>query len=173
MTSRATRPSAGWPSTASRCTRPGGAPQRRAFTFLDAEAERAIAVVGERHVPAGEDPLPWERLADAAGVYFPGGDAGALSAARRAGVLVATPRARGPLADSEVVLDALVRSGTDPGEAYARGDVRPAPRLVVTTLGALGGGGRRRTGRRARGRRRNRPASPWTPTAAATPSPPP
>ncbi len=114
-------------------------PQRRAFTFLDARAERAIAVEGERHVPAGEDALPWERLDETAAVYFTGGDTGALTAARRAGALVATPRARGPLADSGVTLDALVHSGTDPGEVYSDGDVRPAPRLVVTTLGERGG----------------------------------
>src|SRR5688500_7569982 len=36
------------------------APQRRAVTFLDAAAERTIVVVGERHVPHGDDPLPWD-----------------------------------------------------------------------------------------------------------------
>jgi ribokinase len=95
--------------------------------------------VGERHVPHGDDPLPWRELDDARAVYFTGGDAGALSAARRAGVLVATTRARGPLADAGVTLDALVLSGQDPDEAYGSGDVVPAPRLAVTTLGAQGG----------------------------------
>lgn len=123
-------------------------PQRRAFTFLDAHAERTIAVVGERHVPSGDDPLPWAKLDHAAGVYFTGGDAGALVAARRGGALVATPRARGPLADAGVTLDALVHSGHDPGEAYSPGDVRPPPRLVVTTLGAMGGRWESATGAR-------------------------
>jgi ribokinase len=115
------------------------APQRRAFTYLDASAERTITVVGQRHVPRGDDPLPWPELDAAAGVYFTGGDAGALTAARRAGALVATPRARGPLADAGVPLDALVLSGHDPDEAYRAGDVEPPPRLVVTTLGGRGG----------------------------------
>jgi ribokinase len=114
-------------------------PQRRAFTFLDAAAERTIVVVGERHVPHGDDALPWETLAGVDGVYFTGGDAGALAAAREARVLVATTRARGPLAAAGVKLDALVLSGTDPGEAYAPGEVVPEPGLVVTTLGAQGG----------------------------------
>jgi ribokinase len=118
---------------------PRPAPQRRAFTFLDADAERTITVVGERHVPHGDDPLPWRELESARAVYFTGGDAGALIAARRAGTLVATTRARGPLAGAGVTLDALVLSGQDPGEAYGPGDVVPAPRLVVTTLGAQGG----------------------------------
>ena len=114
-------------------------PQRRAFTFLDSGAERTITVIGERHVPHGDDPLPWDELTRAAGVYFTGGDEAALVAARQSGVLVATTRARGPLAGAGVRLDALVFSAEDPGETYAPGDVEPAPRLVVSTLGARGG----------------------------------
>ena len=45
--------------------------------------------MGERHVPHGDDRLPWRELDGARAVYFTGGDAGALSAARRAGILVA------------------------------------------------------------------------------------
>jgi ribokinase len=115
-------------------------PQRRAFTLLDSAAERTIVVAGERHVPHGDDPLPWDTLEGADGAYFTGGDAGALAGARRARALVATTRARGPLAHAGVALDALVLSGADPGEAYAPGDVVPEPRLVVTTLGDRGGG---------------------------------
>jgi ribokinase len=114
------------------------APQRRAVTLLDSASERTIVVVGERHVPHGDDTLPWDELDGVAGVYFTGGDAGALAAARRAGVLVATPRARGPLG-SGVPLDALVLSADDPGEGYAPGDVDPPPALVVSTRGARGG----------------------------------
>ncbi|MDX6671259.1 MAG: ribokinase [Solirubrobacteraceae bacterium] len=115
------------------------APQRRAFTLLDSDAERTIVVIGERHVPRGEDPLPWDALERAAGAYFTGGDAGALAAARRAGVLVATTRARGPLTGAGVPLDALVFSADDPSEAYAPGDVDPPPALVVSTGGGQGG----------------------------------
>ena len=68
--------------------------QRRAFTFTDSGAERTITVMGERQVPHGDDRLPWERLADVDAVYFTGGDAEALRAARAAGTLVATARAR-------------------------------------------------------------------------------
>jgi ribokinase len=114
-------------------------PQRRAFTFLDAAAERTITVMGERHVPHGDDPLPWDELDATDAVYFTGGDGEALAAARRARVLVATPRARGPLAGAGVQLDALVHSGSDAGESYDPGDVEPPPRLVVATLGARGG----------------------------------
>jgi ribokinase len=114
-------------------------PQRRCFTFLDDAGERTITVLGERIVPLRADPLPWEALAQLDGAYLTGGDAGAVRAARAAGVLVATPRAMGALAQSGVRLDVLVRSATDPGEAYEPGTLDPAPRWVVSTRGELGG----------------------------------
>ncbi|MDX6688552.1 MAG: ribokinase [Solirubrobacteraceae bacterium] len=115
------------------------APQRRTFTFLDAAAERTITVLGERIVPAHGDPLPWESLGDLDGIYFTGGDAGALREARRARVLVATPRARAALSGSGVRLDVLVGSATDPGEVYEPGELDPEPRVVVRTRGEAGG----------------------------------
>jgi ribokinase len=114
-------------------------PQRRAFVFLDDAGERTITTIGERAAPSGADDLPWERLADAAGVYFTAGDAEALQAARAAGSLVATVRAGDALTESGVELDALVRSAHDPGEAYRAGEIDPAPRAVVATDGAAGG----------------------------------
>lgn len=114
-------------------------PQRRAFTFLDARAERTITVMGERMVPRGDDALEWDALRGVDAVYFTGGDAAALRAARAAPVLVATTRAREAIAAAEVQLDALVLSGHDPDEAYREGDFDPTPRLVVTTLGEHGG----------------------------------
>jgi ribokinase len=114
--------------------------QRRCFTHLDGAHERTITVLGPRHVPNGEDDLPWERLADCDAVYFTGGDVGALRAARAARVLVATPRAIDVLAEGGVELDVLVASGTDPGERVADGAVDPPPRHVVLTEGSAGGG---------------------------------
>src|SRR5215210_6423368 len=81
---------------------PRDVPQRRGFTHIDADGERTITVIGERIVPHGADPLPWERLAETDGVYFTGGDPGALQAARQAGALVATPRAGAPLRSAGV-----------------------------------------------------------------------
>jgi ribokinase len=96
-------------------------------------------VLGERIVPHGDDSLPWERLGEASAVYFTGGDAGSLRAARASRVLVATPRAREAIAAAGIVLDALVRSGDDAGEGYRAGEFEPPPRLVVTTQGERGG----------------------------------
>jgi ribokinase len=114
-------------------------PQRRGFVFVDDDHERTITVMGRRLVPHADDPLPWDSLGDVDAVYFTGGDAGALRAARAARVLVATPRARQAFAGAGVELDALVRSGSDVGETYEPGDLDPPPRIVVTTRGGDGG----------------------------------
>jgi ribokinase len=114
-------------------------PQRRAVAFLDAAGERTIAVLGERLVPAANDALPWDRLAEMDGVYFTGGDVEALRAARAARKLVATPRARGALAGSHVTLDAMVRSGGDESEQVDPERLGWSARLIVTTRGARGG----------------------------------
>ena len=115
-------------------------PQRRGFTFVDADGERTITVLGRRLVPRADDPLPWERLEGTDAVYFTAGDAGALRAARSARVLVATPRAgEEVLVEGGVALDALVGSAEDPGERLDADDLDPPPRLVVSTSGAEGG----------------------------------
>lgn len=114
-------------------------PHRRAFVHLDAQGERTITVLGPRLGPRGADPLAWELLDETDAVYLTAGDIEAVRHARRARVLVATPRGLGTLADAHVELDALVSSGRDPGEAYKRGELDPVPRVVVRTLGAAGG----------------------------------
>lgn len=113
--------------------------QRRGFTHIDGEGERTITVIGERIVPHGADPLPWELLEEADGVYFTGGDDEALRAARKARHLVATPRAEGTLLSAGVRLDALVRSGSDAGEQLEAHRLDPPPDLVVATGGKAGG----------------------------------
>ena len=115
------------------------APQRRAVTFLDAQGERTITTIGHRLVPTAADRLPWGRLEDADGVYFTGGDAGALQAARAAKVLVATPRARDALNDSGLELDALVRSASDATEQDDPERLGYSARIVVATEGSRGG----------------------------------
>ena len=129
-------------------TRPGT--HRRGFVHLDAEGERTITILGDRLVAHGDDDLPWERLDDVDAVYFTGGDVGALRHARRAGRVVATPRAERTLSAAHVKLDALVRSAKDPGERDAGDDLEPPPALVVSTAGKEGGqwvGEDRETGR--------------------------
>src|SRR5215218_7715708 len=113
--------------------------QRRGFTYLTADGERTITILGDRLVPHGADPLPWELLDDVDGVYFTGGDPAALRATRRAGVVVATPRAGVALREAGVAVDVIVHSGADKGEEVDPAELDPAPRTIVTTLGAKGG----------------------------------
>jgi ribokinase len=115
------------------------APQRRAFVYLDGDGERTITVIGARIVPVGADPLPWASLAEVDGVYFTGGDADALRAARAARTLVATPRAAAVLREAGIHLDVLVRSASDPGEAFDVSQLPHPPTYVVATHGARGG----------------------------------
>jgi ribokinase len=114
-------------------------PQRRGFTFVDGDGERTITIIGEKHVPRGRDPLPWDELPETDGVYFVSGDAAAAREARRAQVLVATARVLPVLAEAGVELDALVLSASDPSEHFDPGDLDPPPRLVVRTSGDEGG----------------------------------
>jgi ribokinase len=115
-------------------------PTRRAVVLVDDLGERSITVLGDKLVPRARDRrLPWNRLADTDGVYFVSGDVGTLRAARRARVVVATPRELQTLKKAAVELDAVVGSGDDEGERFRAGDLDPAPKLVVATAGPLGG----------------------------------
>lgn len=119
---------------------PGSGPQRRASCFVDVNGERTITVIGDKLRPSGDDgDLPWEELAGYDAVFFCSGDVGALRKARSARVVVATTRELQILRAAEVELDAIVGSGEDEGERYHPGDLDPAPALVVTTAGRLGG----------------------------------
>ena len=112
-------------------------PQRRCFCHAEAGGERTITVLGERIVPHGADPLPWERLGDLDAVFFTAGDAAAARAARAARLLVATPRALGPLADAGVAVDVMVASSADAREAAAARKL--AAGMLLLTAGARGG----------------------------------
>jgi ribokinase len=115
------------------------APTRRVVAFIDADGERTLTVVGERHAPRGDDPLPWDELSHADVAYVTAADDDALRMARRARVLVATSRIMPLLRGSGVELDALVGSAVDPAEIYRDGELDPPPRLVVRTNGSRGG----------------------------------
>jgi ribokinase len=115
-------------------------PQRSGFTYVDEDGERTITTIGRKLHPRGHDEtLPWHELASCDAVYFCAGDADALLRARRGRVLVATARELATVAQARVELDAIVASGKDEAEMYRDGELDPAPRLVVTTSGPLGG----------------------------------
>jgi ribokinase len=114
-------------------------PHRRGFTHLDAAGERTITIMGDRILPRGDDPLPWQQLAGLDGVYFTAGDAEAARKARRAKTLVATVRAYDALLEASTPLDALVASAADRTERYDLTRLDPPPRAIVVTEGASGG----------------------------------
>ncbi len=114
--------------------------QRRALTHVDEGGERTITVLGDKLLPSAEDgSLPWEKLGRCDAVYFASGDVPALRAARRSDVLVATARELATLRRAGVQVDVLVGSGEDAAERFESGELDPAPPIVVTTAGALGG----------------------------------
>ncbi|MFT4974551.1 MAG: ribokinase [Myxococcota bacterium] len=111
---------------------------RQATTLIDPSGERTIIVVGPAQSATGAEIYP--SLFDGVdAVYFCKGDAALLRAARRARVLVATARCLEVVRRSGVCLDALVRSGSDPSEAYQDGDLESVPALIATTDGSRGG----------------------------------
>ncbi len=115
-------------------------PHRRGFTHVDATTgERTITIMGERIVPTGADPLPWDDLGHLDAVFFTAGDAAALRHARRARILVVAVRAFDALLEAGVEVDAVVASAADATEQHDVGRIRPRPRHVVRTEGAGGG----------------------------------
>jgi ribokinase len=135
-------------------------PTRTGVALIDDAGERTITTFGERLAPAagagvgaggdgkgdgrgggdgdGDVEIDWDALAGMDAIYFTAGDLGALRAARRARVLVATSRAGDALSHG-VPLDALVFSGNDQLERRAAETARGAARLMVSTAGAHGG----------------------------------
>jgi ribokinase len=114
-------------------------PTRRALTLLDGNNERTIITMGDRLQPLAEDALDWDRLCGADGVFMTAGDTGAMEHARRARVLVVSPRARSALEHEGPLIDALVYSSRDPGEREWARRVDHRVQLHVATDGARGG----------------------------------
>jgi ribokinase len=113
-------------------------PTRRATTLLE-DDERTIITLGERLEPRADDELDWESLDHVASVYFTAGDGGALRHARRAKVVVASPRARNVLETAGVRIDALVFSESDHDESVWAKRAAAHTRLLVATEGDRGG----------------------------------
>ncbi len=114
-------------------------PTRSAVALVDDSRERTITTFGRRlHAGAGDVDIDWSALAHMDAIYFTAGDLGAIQAARRARVLVASSRS-GEALGHGVPLDALVFSGDDPLERRAARAARAEAQLLVSTAGAHGG----------------------------------
>lgn len=114
-------------------------PTRRVTVLLDRAGERTIITSGERWAPGATDDLGWERLEQAGGVYLTAGDGAVIALARRARVLVATPRVATTPNLPEITLDALVFSAGDEHEAALAQQLAGNARLLVATEGRDGG----------------------------------
>jgi ribokinase len=114
-------------------------PTRRAVTLLEHAGERTIITIGERLQPMGADELEWERLGAADGVYFTAGDGAALTRARAARVVVASPRGASAFEPGGPSVEALVFSGRDEIEAQWVRQLENRAHLLVATDGANGG----------------------------------
>ncbi len=123
--------------------RPG--PTRRAWVYADNAGERTITVIGDKLVPALDDPLSWDILESADAVFFVAGAEGVLERARAARFLGATTRSlpAGP----GVALDAAIGSSNDASEAFVPGELKPEPKLSIWTNSAAGGRWRTSDGR--------------------------
>jgi ribokinase len=115
------------------------APTRRAVTLLDDAGERTIITLGDRLEPLGSDGLDWERIRGADAAFVTAGDAAAIEHARRAPVLVASPRARRALEGDGPPIDALVYSTRDAGEGEWARRIEHRVRRQFATEGAAGG----------------------------------
>jgi ribokinase len=112
---------------------------REVYVYIDSNNERTITVSGSIKPTDDDESLPWHKLAEMDAVFFVSGDALALTAARKAKVLVSTARILPLLQSNKTQLDALVCSHKDKGEKYKVGDINPEPSLIVRTNGAFGG----------------------------------
>lgn len=115
--------------------RPG--PTRRAWVYTDRQGERTITVIGEKLVPALDDPLSWDVLDSVDAVFFVSGGDGVLQRARAARLVGATTRSLPP--GPGVPLDAAIGSSNDASEVFTPGDLKPEPALSIWTNGAAGG----------------------------------
>ena len=113
-------------------------PTRRALTLLEGAGERTIVTVGERLQASGTDELDWQLLAECGGAYFTAGDRGALEHARRAGVVVASPRGRAALEEGPEI-EAVVFSRGDSDEVEWAKRLVDKARTFVETRGPKGG----------------------------------
>ena len=147
-------------------------PQRLGFTYLEANGERTITLVGEKLHPHGSDPLPWGELA---GDRTPSTSPPATR--MRCGQLARPACSSRPRASCRrsqkpaSQLDALVHSASDSRGDLRAGSDRAGAELVVTTRGREGGTYAARGRRRRPSTRVRFPARSRTPTGPATASP--
>ena len=115
-------------------------PTRKGFSVIDSEGERSITIIGERLTPSHNDILDWSILNDMDGIFITAADKEIFKKARNAKTLCTTPRVGlNIINESEVLLDGLIGSNLDPGEAFYLNDLKLKPKFVIKTEGENGG----------------------------------
>ena len=115
-------------------------PTRRGFSLIDSKGERAITVIGERLAPTHKDNLEWSILKKMDGIFITASDSEIFKMARSASILCTTPRVGlNTINKSNVLLDGLIGSNLDPGEAFSFSDLSLKPKYTFKTEGEKGG----------------------------------
>ena len=115
-------------------------PTRRGFSLIDSEGERAITVIGERLAPKHKDNLEWDILKKMDGIFITASDSEIFKKARSASTLCTTPRVGlETINESNVLLDGLIGSNLDPGEAFSLSELLVKPKYTIKTEGENGG----------------------------------
>jgi len=115
-------------------------PTRRGFSLIDSQGERAITVIGERLSPTHKDNLEWNILKKMDGIFITASDSEIFKMARSASILCTTPRVGlNTINKSNVVLDGLIGSNLDPGEAFSFSELSLKPKYTIKTEGEKGG----------------------------------
>jgi len=115
-------------------------PTRRGFSLIDSQGERAITVIGERLSPTHKDNLEWNILKKMDGIFITASDSEIFKMARSASILCTTPRVGlNTINKSNVLLDGLIGSNLDPGEAFSFSELSLKPKYIIKTEGEKGG----------------------------------
>ncbi len=115
-------------------------PTRRGFSLIDSQGERAITVIGERLAPNHKDKLEWNILKNMDGIFITASDSEIFKMARSASILCTTPRVGlNTINKSNILLDGLIGSNLDPGEAFSFSELSVKPKYTIKTEGEKGG----------------------------------
>tara|TARA_A100001388_G_scaffold178727_1_gene133806 strand:+ start:208 stop:1062 length:855 start_codon:yes stop_codon:yes gene_type:complete len=115
-------------------------PTRRGFSLVDSQGDRAITVIGERLAPKHKDNLEWNILKKMDGIFITASDSEIFKIARSASILCTTPRVGlDTINKSDVLLDGLIGSNLDPGEAFSFSELSLKPKFTIKTEGESGG----------------------------------
>ena len=115
-------------------------PTRKGFSLVDSNGERAITVIGERLTPTFNDNLDWNIFEKMDGIFITASDSEIFKRARIAHTLCTTPRVGlSTINQSNVLLDGLIGSNLDPGEAFSLSELSKTPRYIIKTESEKGG----------------------------------